>query len=168
MTNKQAEREERFRVVLGLSAAGITYEDMARYVGVGTRQRVQQLVVSAVDKLPELAVRLGVTGRRKLGRRRKREQAPTTRRTVKTSKRSAPRASSIEKHLATARELLSQNDGRFPGATEMLRSGHGALYQFMRKYPRDFQRLSDERSAASAESRSRYHRHRRRRFRPRT
>ena len=61
-------KPERLRVVIGLSAAGMTYEEMTRYIGVNSRQRVQQLVVNAVAKLPQLAHSLGVTGRRHPGR----------------------------------------------------------------------------------------------------
>ena len=60
-------KPERLRVVIGLSAAGMTYDEMARYSGVGSRQRVQQLVVSAVAKLPQLAEGRVVAGARPPG-----------------------------------------------------------------------------------------------------
>lgn len=154
-------KQERFRVVLGLSAAGMTYEEMARYIGVGSRQRVQQLVVNAVAKLPQLAERLGVTGRRHPGRRPKEDHEAEVQSEGATKKPGAPHASVRARHVATARELLNQHGGRYPGATEMMRMGHGALYQFMRKYPHNFERLIRERREGSAQ----VHRKRRRRRR---
>ena len=154
-------RDERFRMVLGLSAADMTYEEMARYIGVGSRQRVQQLVVSAVAKLPRLAERLGVSGRRHPGRRRKEDHEAEMQRVGNSRKPGSPHASVRARHVATARKLLNQHGGSYPGAAEMLRLGHGALYQFMRKYPHDFERLIRERPVSSA----RLHRKRRRRRR---
>ena len=48
-------RVDRHRIVLGLSAAGVTYQRIAGYLGVGSRQRVQQLLLEAVQTLPALA-----------------------------------------------------------------------------------------------------------------
>ena len=154
-------KPERLRVVIGLSAAGMTYDEMARYIGVGSRQRVQQLVVSAVAKLPQLAERLGVTGKRHPGRHPKEDAESEVRREVDVGEPGTPRASVRARHVAMARKLLNQHGGSYPGATEMLRLGHGALYQIMCKYPHDFERLIRERPVSSA----RLHRKRRRRRR---
>jgi len=154
-------KQERFRAVLGLSAAGMTYEEMARYIGVGSRQHVQQLVVRAVAKLPQLAERLGVTGRRHPGRRPKDDHEADAQREGATRKPGAPHASVRARHVATARKLLNQHGGRYPGATEMMRLGHGALYQFMRKYPNVFERLICERRAGLGQVRRKRRRRRR-------
>lgn len=74
--------------------------------------------------------------------------------------RGEPRETVRVKHLADARELLNQNGGRYPGAAEMLKSGHGALYQFMLKYPHDFQLLVSENSASSGKTPVRHRRRR--------
>lgn len=155
-------KHDRFRVVLGLSAAGMTYDEMTHYVGVTTRQRVQQLVVNAVATLPQLAERLNVTGRRHPGRRPKEDPEAQVQREGATIKPRSPQASVQARHVATARELLNQHGGRYPGASEMLRLGLGALYQFMRKYPHAFERLIRERGVGSVAARRK--RRRRRRF----
>ncbi len=160
--NRHKEKLDRLRGVLGLSAAGMTYQQIGGYIGVGSRQRVQQLVVNAVAKLPQLAERLGVTGQRHPGRRPKEDPEAEVDREGNTRKPGAPRASVRARHIATARKLLNQHGGGYPGATEMLRLGHGALYQFMRKYPHDFERLVRERRVGFGQVRRR--RRRRRRF----
>ncbi len=144
MMIRQRTRVERFRVVLGLSAAGMTYEEITRFIGVGSRQRVQQLVVDAVTELPQLAEHLGVTGRRHPGRRPGDGHAADGRDAENTEKRGAPHTSTRVRHIAAAKQLLAQHGGHYPGATEMLRCGQGALYQYMRKYPNDFESLIRE------------------------
>ncbi len=160
MMIEQRTKDERFRVVLGLSAADMTYEEMARYIGVGSRQHVQQLVVNAVSKLPQLAARLGVTGRRQPGRRPIEKHETEVQCKGAASKPGSPYASVRARHIATARQLLDQHGGHYPSATDMLRLGHGALYQFMRKYPSDFERLIHERQTVI---RKIHRKHRRRR-----
>jgi len=145
--NRRKAKIERLRGVLGLFAAGMKYKEMARFIGVGTRQRAQQLVVEAVEQLPEVARRLAVTGRRNSGRRRTDAREADVPRAGNPQKSRTPLPSVLARHLATARQLLKQNDGHYPGATEMLRLGHGALYQFKRKYPHEFQRLIGARRA---------------------
>ncbi len=147
----QKTKVERYRVVIGLSAAGMTYDEMARYVGVGTRQRVQQLVLTAVAKLPLLAERLKVTGRRQPGRRSEEDHEAQGPRKNGSTKLTAPRGPVRTQHIDTARELLKHNGGNYPGATEMMRLGHGSLYQFMRKYPHDFEHLKAERSSIAGQ-----------------
>lgn len=160
--NRREERLERLRGVIGLSAAGMTYQQIGGYLGVSSRQRVQQLVVEAVARLPQLARSLGVTGRRHPGRRPKEDQETEVQRDGDTRRSGVPRASVRARHMATARKLLNQHGGRYPGATEMLRLGHGALYQFMRKYSDDFERLIRERPVGLGKVSRR--RRRRRRF----
>jgi len=140
---EQKSKNERFRAVLGLSAADMTYDKIASYIGVTSRQRARQVVVEAVAALPELAERLRVTGRRHPGRRPKEDREVATHREKDIAKVRTPRPSVRARHVATARKLLRQHGGRYPGATEMLRMGHGALYQFMRKYPYEFERMYD-------------------------
>lgn len=159
--NRRRAKLERLRGVLGLSAAGLTYQQIGGYIGVGSRQRVQQLVVEAVERLPRLARSLGVTGRRHPGRRSKEDHEAEVRGVGNTRKPSSPRASVRTRHMATARTLLNQHGGRYPGATEMMRLGHGALYQFMRKHPHDFERLIRERRVGLGQVRCRRRRRRR-------
>lgn len=160
--NKRRAKLERLRGVLGLSAAGMTYEEMTRYIGVGSRQRVQQLVVDAVAKLPELAERLGVTGRRQRGRRPGDGQVIERRAPGAGEQKRAPNPIVHSRHIVLAKQLLDRHGGRYPCATEMLRCGHGSLYQYMRKYPNDFERLNSERRIMAGRLHSK--RRRRRRF----
>ena len=162
MMVKRKAKLERLRGVLGLSAADMTYEEMARFIGVGSRQRVQQLVVDAVDRLPQLAERLGVTGRRHPGRRLGDGHPiePTDMDTAEEKR--VPDPTVRARHIALAKQLLDRHGGRYPSATEMLRGGQGALYQYMRKYPSDFERLIREPRISAG--RLRRKRRRRRRF----
>ncbi len=143
--NKHQNRLERFSGVLGLSAAGMTYQQIGSFIGVSSRQRVQQLVVDAVDMLPDLAEHLGVSGRRQPGRRPIDKHEAKVQCKGAASKPSSPHASVRTRHIATAKQLLDQHNGQYPSSTDMLRMGHGALYQFMRKYPSDFEQLIHER-----------------------
>lgn len=145
MMMKRKAKLERLRGVLGLSAAGMTYEEMTQFIGVGSRQRVQQLVMVAVDTLPQLAERLGVTGRRHPGRRPGDGQPIEPQDADTAEEKRAPNQTVRARHIALAKQLLDRHGGRYPSATEMLRGGQGALYQYMRKYPDDFERLIRER-----------------------
>ena len=162
MFGKRKARLERLRGVIGLSASGMTYQQIGSFIGVGSRQRVQQLVVEAVERLPEVARDLGVTGRRHPGRRPNEDSDAELQREVLAKKPTSPRPSTRAQHLATAEKLLSEHGGCYPRSTEMLRTGHGALYQFMRKYPSDFELLLNKRRAGSKSVRRK--RPRRRRF----
>jgi len=162
MMGKRQAKVERFHVVLGLSAADMTYDAMAPFIGVGSRQRVQQLVVDAVATLPQLAERLGVTGRRHPGRQPGDGHAVDVRDTENTERRNAPRTAARVRQIATAKRLLDHNGGHFLRATEMLSCGHSALYQYMRKYPVDFECLIRERGTIVG--RLRHKRRRRRRI----
>ncbi len=159
--NISQNKMDRLRGVLGLSASGLTYQQIGGYIGVSSRQRVQQLVVIAVNKLPELAKRLGVSGQRHSGRRPLEKNVEAINFEGNASKNSSPHASVQARHVATAKHLLNLNGNQYPSATEMLRSGHSALYQFMRKYPHVFQQLISERQKVIPK----IHRKRRRRRR---
>jgi len=160
--NRNQNRIDRLRGVLGLSASGLTYQQIGGYIGVSSRQRVQQLVVDAVALLPQLAVRLGVSGQRHSGRRPIEKSVEAIHFEGNTRKNGSPLASVQARHVATAKQLLKQNGNQYPSATEMLRSGHSALYQFMRKYPHVFQQLISERQKVMPKTHGK--RRRRRRF----
>lgn len=133
-------RVDRHRIVLGLSAAGVTYQHIAAYLGVGSRQRVQKLLLEALQTLPALARELGVTGR---WRRRPAENtcAPVEERAAVAAKGRAPYPSAWSRHIATARRLLAQYGGRYPRHAELMRAGQDALYAYMHKYPSEFERV---------------------------